>query len=112
MSNSVREPLRADIGSGTDVVNAAGEIIATCCSKDVASRIVASVNSCAGVSTTDLDRWVKGKYDKNGFGYIGRLVLLTTHRDKLLEALEYHQEQTRPIQRTIDAIASVKGGAA
>ena len=37
--------------------------------------------------------------------------LLKTQRDELLAALEYHQAQTRPIQRTIDAIASVKGGA-
>jgi hypothetical protein len=28
---------------------------------------------------------------------------------QLLEALEYHQEQTRPIQKTIDAIAASKG---
>ena len=29
---------------------------------------------------------------------------LTRERDALLEALRYHQEQTRPIQRSIDAI--------
>lgn len=34
---------------------------------------------------------------------------LTAQRDELLEALKYHQEQTRPIQRTIDAIAKVEG---
>ena len=33
---------------------------------------------------------------------------LKVQRDELLAALEYHQEQTRPIQRTIDAIAKVK----
>ena len=33
---------------------------------------------------------------------------LMQQRDELLAALEYHQEQTRPIQKTIDAIASVK----
>lgn len=33
-------------------------------------------------------------------------------RDELLAALEYHQEQTRPIQATIDLISRVKGGAA
>lgn len=30
-------------------------------------------------------------------------------RDALLEALKYHQEQTRPIQRSIDAIALCEG---
>ena len=35
--------------------------------------------------------------------------MLTAQRDELLEALKYHQEQTRPIQRTIDAIAKVEG---
>jgi hypothetical protein len=29
-------------------------------------------------------------------------------RDALLEALKYHQEQTRPIQRSIDAIKAVE----
>ncbi len=28
---------------------------------------------------------------------------------ELLEALEYHQEQTRPIQKTIDALAKARG---
>ncbi len=36
---------------------------------------------------------------------------LEADRDELMEALEYHQKQTRPIQRTIDVIAKVKGGA-
>lgn len=33
-------------------------------------------------------------------------------RDELLAALRYHQDQTRPIQRSIDAIAKATGGAA
>ncbi len=28
---------------------------------------------------------------------------------ELMEALEYHQEQTRPIQKTIDALAKARG---
>jgi len=28
---------------------------------------------------------------------------------ELVEALEYHQEQTRPIQKTIDALAKARG---
>jgi hypothetical protein len=34
---------------------------------------------------------------------------LHAQRDALLEALKYHQEQTRPIQRSIDAIKAVEG---
>ena len=34
---------------------------------------------------------------------------LSAERDALLEALKYHQEQTRPIQRTIDAIKAAEG---
>ena len=34
---------------------------------------------------------------------------LIAQRDALLEALKYHQEQTRPIQRTIDAIKAAEG---
>jgi len=34
---------------------------------------------------------------------------LRSQRDALLEALKYHQEQTRPIQRSIDAIKAVEG---
>ena len=33
---------------------------------------------------------------------------LHAQRDALLEALKYHQEQTRPIQRTIDVIKAVE----
>ena len=33
---------------------------------------------------------------------------LVAQRDALLEALKYHQEQTRPIQRTIDAIKAAE----
>lgn len=35
---------------------------------------------------------------------------LTRERDALLEALRYHQEQTRPIQRSIDVIKAVEEG--
>ena len=35
-------------------------------------------------------------------------VALFKQRDELLAALIYHQEQTRPIQQTVDTIASVK----
>jgi len=35
---------------------------------------------------------------------------LLAQRDALLEALEYHVEQTRPIQRTIDVIKAVEEG--
>ena len=37
------------------------------------------------------------------------LLAVTAQRDALLEALKYHQEQTRPIQRTIDAIKAAEG---
>ena len=33
---------------------------------------------------------------------------LEAQRDALLEALKYHQEQTRPIQRTLDVIKAVE----
>ena len=33
---------------------------------------------------------------------------LRAQRDALLEALKYHQEQTRPIQRTLDVIKAVE----
>jgi hypothetical protein len=35
---------------------------------------------------------------------------VTAQRDALLEALKYHQDQTRPIQRSIDAIKAVEEG--
>ena len=35
---------------------------------------------------------------------------LVAQRDALLEALKYHQDQTRPIQRSIDAIKAVEEG--
>lgn len=35
---------------------------------------------------------------------------LTRERGALLEALRYHQEQTRPIQRSIDVIKAVEEG--
>ena len=36
------------------------------------------------------------------------LLKAEAQRDALLEALKYHQEQTRPIQRSIDAIKAVE----
>lgn len=33
---------------------------------------------------------------------------LRAQRDALLEALKYHQEQTRPIQKSIDAIQAAE----
>lgn len=38
-----------------------------------------------------------------------RLLDVNAQRDALLEALKYHQEQTRPIQRTLDVIKAVEG---
>lgn len=38
-----------------------------------------------------------------------RLARVEAQRDALLEALKYHQEQTRPIQRTLDVIKAVEG---
>lgn len=43
------------------------------------------------------------------YGYTaGEFKRLRAQRDALLEALKYHQEQTRPIQRTIDAIKAAE----
>ena len=39
-----------------------------------------------------------------------RVEKLEAQRDALLEALKYHQEQTRPIQRTLDVIKAVEEG--
>lgn len=39
-----------------------------------------------------------------------RIAELEKQRDALLEALKYHMEQTRPIQRSIDAIEAAGGG--
>ena len=39
-----------------------------------------------------------------------RLLDVKAQRDALLEALKYHQEQTRPIQRTLDVIKMVEKG--
>jgi len=39
-----------------------------------------------------------------------RMFALEQQRDALLEALKYHQEQTRPIQRTLDVIKAVEEG--
>ena len=37
-----------------------------------------------------------------------RLSAVEAQRDALLEALKYHQEQTRPIQKSIDAIQAAE----
>jgi hypothetical protein len=68
-------------------------------------RIVACVNACEGIPTEELEsckntgliRTVRAK------------VAAERQRDELLQALEYHQAQTRPIQQTIEVIAKVKG---
>ena len=39
---------------------------------------------------------------------MSRIADLEAQRDALLGALKYHQEQTRPIQRTIDAIKAAE----
>lgn len=41
---------------------------------------------------------------------MSRIDQLEAQRDALLEALKYHQEQTRPIQRTLDVIKAVEEG--
>lgn len=43
-------------------------------------------------------------------GYARKIEELIAQRDALLEALKYHQEQTRPIQRTLDVIKAVEEG--
>lgn len=67
-----------------------------------ASRIVACVNACEGIDTEVLEitHGLDAIYNQK-----------KQERDELLAALQYHQEQTRPIQRTIDVIAKMKGGA-
>ena len=51
-----------------------------------------------------LNGWIK---ENSPGGWIDDL---RTQRDALLEALKYHQEQTRPIQRTLDVIKWVEEG--
>lgn len=75
-----------------------------------ARRIVACVNACAGCATESLELAPVGFFNSS-YGHPKYLDELKKQRDELLAALEYHMAQTRPIQRTIDAIASVKGGA-
>lgn len=38
-----------------------------------------------------------------------KMFAIEQQRDALMEALKYHQEQTRPIQRSIDVIKTVQG---
>lgn len=74
-------------------------------------RLAACWNACEGLSTellesittvgdTLLDRFEQREKTERE---------LKAQRDELLGALKYHQEQTRPIQRTIDAISQVEG---
>jgi hypothetical protein len=74
-------------------------------------RLAACWNACQGLSTellesittvgdTLLDRFAQREKTERE---------LKAQRDQLLGALRYHQEQTRPIQRTIDAIAEAEG---
>jgi len=39
--------------------------------------------------------------------YLNELAKCKCDRDELAEALKYHQEQTRPIQRTVEILAKV-----
>ncbi len=47
---------------------------------------------------------------RNAAAELRRLSAVEAQRDALLEALKYHQEQTRPIQRTLDVIKAVEEG--
>jgi hypothetical protein len=93
-----------------------------CCDNQQANarRIVACVNACAGISDEALDSWMNPP--EGGFGHPhgpwpAHIITLQRaaetfrqQRDELLDALKYHQEQTRPIQQTIDTIAKVSAG--
>ena len=50
-----------------------------------------------------------GPEEPNELNAAAELRRLHEVNQELLEALKYHQEQTRPIQRTIDAIAKAGG---
>lgn len=63
-----------------------------------ARRIVSCVNACAGAENGVLELF---PYQEQ----VDLKVKFFNERNELLEALKYHQDQTRPIQRTIDLIA-------
>lgn len=77
--------------------------------EDNARRLVACWNACQHMPIVSIE-------ELSTIGGVPALVVygdvVKNERDELLTALEYHQQQTRPIQRTIDVIAKVKGGAA
>jgi hypothetical protein len=50
----------------------------------------------------------KRRQDQRVLELAERVLELKAQRDALLEALKYHQEQTRPIQRTLDVIKAVE----
>ena len=54
----------------------------------------------------ELEKWMMDDFDAAA----AELRRLHAQRDALLEALKYHQEQTRPIQRTLDVIKAVEEG--
>ena len=54
--------------------------------------------------------FIRSKTMVDAAAELRRLSAVETQRDALLEALKYHQEQTRPIQRTLDVIKAVEEG--
>jgi len=67
-----------------------------------ARRIVACVNACAGVH----DNYLSAVTEEGGAAkFFEEREQFKSQRDELLEALKYHQDQTRPIQQSIDVIA-------
>lgn len=65
----------------------------------------------------DVIGWLKVHRDNDPLGMfsgrwaddaVKKIEQLRTERDVLIAALEYHQEQTRPIQKTIEALERVK----
>lgn len=80
-----------------------------------ARRIVACVNACAGLSTDKLEAEASNLREWLDQLFLDRVDMaernleLKAQRDELLAALKCHQEQTRPIQQTIDVIAKVEG---
>ena len=64
--------------------------------KTEALRLAAELEACPSINY------------KTHAAELRRLSAVEAERDALLEALKYHQEQTRPIQRSIDAIKAVE----
>lgn len=72
-------------------------------------RIVACVNACAGIDTETLESISNHPtHIEQNSAFIAELDRVKAQRDELLAALKYHQEQTRPIQQTMDLIAKVQ----